>query len=166
MPDGISNYEILELATEQGVNLKLEDIIMADELTLKPLKKRMQLIINLQPKSQGGSHWVALIIHGKYALYCDSYGADPDANVVAYCKKHRLHLACNSYVIQHVKSTQCGRYCFALIKYIQEDLLVDAPAEYKVRLYELANNFCNLYEGDCKKNDAILTKYLGSRKFV
>ena len=36
---GISNYQLAKLAEQNGVNLKLENIIMSDELTKMKLKK-------------------------------------------------------------------------------------------------------------------------------
>lgn len=158
--NGISNFELADLAKEQKVNLKLQNILMADQLQTTPLKKKMNLIINLQKSSQGGSHWVALIVRGKQAFYCDTFGMDCDTNVIQFCRKHKLHLACNKYIIQDLKSVQCGVYCFALIKYIETEEIPKYPREFENNLLEICNNFVNMFVPNRKQNDKILYKYL------
>ena len=160
--DGISNFELADLAKKHKVDLKLEHIIMADQLQNIPLKRKMNLIINLQKSSQGGSHWVCLVIRGKNSFYCDSFGMDCDVNVLQYCRKSGIHLACNKYVIQDLKSVQCGLYCFGLIKYIDTEIIPSQyPREFQNKLLELSNNYINLYKPNRKQNDKIVYKYLG-----
>lgn len=159
---GISNFELADLAKKEKVNLKLQDIMMADQLLTTPLKKKMNIVLNLQKSGQGGSHWVCFIVRGKQSFYCDTFGMDCDTNVIQFCKKHKLHLACNKYIIQDLKSVQCGIFCFALIKYVDTELIPSHyPREFENKLLELCNNFVNLFEPNRKKNDKILYKYLG-----
>ena len=160
---GISNYELADLAKKHKINLKLENIIMKDELTNFKLKNKMNFIVNLQSTNKSGTHWVALIIRKKYALYCDSYGVIPDTSILKYCVNNNLHLGYNNYIFQDLFSTNCGLYAFALIKYIEMNRM---PRDkiYENNLYELGNNFVNLFVGKTKQNDSILKQFLKIHK--
>ena len=157
---GITNLELHRLAQEENVDIPMHYICSSDELTNLKRKKKMNIILNLQNSNQGGSHWVALLVRGGQAFYCDSYGLSSDTNVTQYCIKNHLHLSSNSYIIQSQKSTNCGLYCYALIKYIErENIPTDIPHKYKNELLELCNNYINLFVPNRNTNDSILKKY-------
>ena len=152
----ISNFELAKLAKKHKINLTLEDIISSDELQHRPLQNG-PCIINLQDSRGNGTHWTAFIIHIKQCLYFDSFGAFPDRNVIDYCRKHKLKLAFNTYIIQDLDSTQCGLFCFKLIKYVYTNTInEDIPREFENKLLELANDYINLFVANPKHNDKIL----------
>ena len=158
---GITNLELHRLAQDENIDIPMHYICTNDALTNLKRKKKMNIILNLQNSNQGGSHWVALLVRGGHAFYCDSYGLSCDTNVTQYCIKNHLHLSCNSYIIQSQKSTNCGLYSYALIKYIErENIPNDIPRKYKNELLELCNNYINLFVPNRNTNDLILKKYL------
>lgn len=159
----ISNVELLQ--TAERLKLKLDAVISSTQLADMKIKKSMNLIINLDAVGGRGSHWVALVIDGGLAFYFDSFGAEPDRYVQQFCRKNKLHLAMNTYTIQNMESTQCGLFCLALLKYIQtEKVMTHVRPEFDARhyrLYELSNDFVNMFEPDTGLNNHILYKYLG-----
>ena len=100
-------------------------------------------------------------MRGKYAFYFDSYGAEPDKYVFEYCTLHGLKLGSNNWIIQGMKSTNCGLFCFALILFVRRHKKpLDIPTEFKQDLFEKCNSFINLFVSNGKTNDEILMKYL------
>ena len=79
----ISNYQLMQMANEDRIKLI---IIMADELVNVKLLPKLNIILNLQDSSKGGSHWVGLVIIDNHAMYFDSYGAGCDQYVITYCR--------------------------------------------------------------------------------
>ena len=154
----ISNYQLMEMAKEDRIKLI---IIMADELVNVKLLPKLNIILNLQDSTKGGSHWVSLVIINNHAMYFDSYGAGCDQYVITYCRKHKLRLGINTYIIQDLKSTQCGLYSYAFIKYIiNENIITGIPREFKENLFELANDYINMFVPETEQNDAILFEYI------
>ena len=63
----------------------------------------------------------------------------------------------NAYIVQDLNSERCGSYCFTLLHYLKQ---------HKGKLFEVANEFINLFEHDTKKNDKILRKYFNKNNMV
>ena len=156
----ITNIELQELFDKKLV--LLTDIVMSNDLLNLPKKKTMNIIINLDTKSNEGTHWVGLAIRDMEAFYYDSFGAKCDKYVIEYCKRHRLKLAINTYIIQDLKSTQCGIFCFGYFLFLKKErILKDVERQHpKSRLYELSNNFVNMFDPDTTKNDILLFNYI------
>lgn len=157
----ISNVELEELCGKKGITL--DGIVMSNELINVKKKKRLNIIINLDDRGNGGTHWVCLCIRdGKEAFYFDSFGAMCDKYVIDYCKKIRVSLSINVYIIQHLESTECGLFCVGLMKFLKkEKILAGVTREYpKSRLYELSNEYINIFEPNTELNDNIIFKYL------
>jgi hypothetical protein len=147
----ISNYELVKLAQQNHVKLKLPDIKMiADFPILKP-KKFMNVIVNIGLDVSEEGHFVCFVVRNGNAFYFDSFGKMPPESVIQYCVQNHLKLGMNTISIQHSSSSNCGVYCFALLKYIAE----------KSDLYEECNNFINVFDQvKLAKNDDILHRLL------
>ena len=156
----ITNIELKALFDKKLV--LLTDIVMSNKLLNVSHKKTMNIIINLDTKTDKGTHWVALAIRDKEAFYYDSFGGKCDDYVVQFCKKYRLKLGINTYIIQDLKSTQCGIFCFGYFLFLmKERILKNVERLYpKSRLYELSNEYINMYDPDTTKNDGILFNYI------
>jgi hypothetical protein len=148
----VSNFEIADICKKHKIMLKLTDIITKDLLASVRCTKLKNLIINFAKSGQEGTHFVSLCIRGKEAYYQDSFGCYPLPEVVDYCKQHNLKLGYNSYIVQDIKSTNCGIYCVAMLKYVG----------VSGKLYDKANEFINLFEDDTKLNDNILRQYMNN----
>jgi len=146
----LTNFELIKLAKRRII--KLENVIMKDELKNMKRKSKLNIIINLQSSKVGnGTHWVCLIIEKNNAMYFDSFGAIPPIEVIKYCKG--LKLGYNSYIVQDMNSTECGNYCLAFLEYNQNS---------KESLFKAANSFVNMFEHDTTLNDDILDDYMQS----
>lgn len=116
----------------------------ADTLPRSVTRVPALLIVNSDPVSKGGQHWLAISINteGK-GEYFDSYGLKP------FVPKHRQFLdrVCKSWRFNHtdlqaLDSSVCGQYC---VMYLL----------FKAHGYTL-KNFLDIFSTDCQKNDAFV----------
>src|ERR1700678_1580866 len=89
--------------------LKFGGVLAIDELPLRP--KNMSYIINLDPSTSPGSHWVAVYFEKGNAEYFDSYGLPPPELILNFIKANSYQFTCNSQQLQHVRTAVCGQYC-------------------------------------------------------
>lgn len=146
----ITNFELVALAKQYNVSLKLKDILMVEDLPYRKCVESMNLILNFQVKGTEVSHFVCLVVRDTDAFYMDSFGSYPVKEVVDYCKSNGLKLGYNGRVVQDMKSTNCGVYCFAFLLYLKNG----------GELFETANKFLNLFQKKVEKNDDILHNIL------
>lgn len=144
----LSNYQLETIANKN--NITLQEIIYQDEIFNLSKVKNMNIILNLQnSKSSGnGTHWVTLLKRDNNFFYFDSFGSQPPNIIKRYCK---VNLGYNSYICQNLNTEVCGYYCIALIHYIDN---------HKGDLYDIANEFINIFESNTKFNKDILFKYI------
>ena len=147
---GTTNFELFEMAKQN--NIKLDDVIMMDEITKLENNKDYNLIVNLQKTGQNGSHWVCLIIRNKKYLYIDSFGAIPPMTLIKHCVQNNFKLGYSAYICQEFASQKCGLYCLQCIKHLQNSK--------QNTLYVMANNYVNKYEPNRKLNEKIVLKNL------
>lgn len=161
----INNFDLVKLCKYYNITLKIENIIMSSNLKNIKLRKAINVIINLEKPNHNGSHWVALIIRNNLAFYFDSFGCPPDSYVLDYCKKYKLSLAINNFIIQDLDSTECGIFCVGLLKYIKNEINNTLNKQYRMfdnTFYETCNNYCNMFEDDTQKNDNRLHYYMNN----
>ena len=166
----ISNLDLVTLAQQHGVPLALDRIVSRDELKHLRHTGDTNIVINLAPsRARDGTHWVGLAVRGRIALYFDSFGIRPDLFVRAWCKRHGLHLAANSFIVQdRLHSTECGRYVVAFFRWLSAGKLSYGRATYDTRLraIELANDFVNRFVPERRANDAVLDELIGRDEFA
>ena len=83
--------------------------------------KTAAFVINTDPISLPGEHWVALFYNGLGRFYyMDSYGLPPlNDYIVTFIKAHSTRpYVYNPRALQHIINSTCGLYCiyFVLIK--------------------------------------------------
>ena len=106
-----------------------------DQMPLLRIRKRpFALIMNTDPISEPGQHWVALFVtKNKTAEYFDSYGLSPlNPEVYQFLNHNNVNsLAYNTNQIQGINTTTCGAYCVLFLKLrcqnisFQEIILLD-----------------------------------------
>ena len=146
--DGLTNFELFDIA--KANNIKLDDVIMMDEIEQIKPKNNYNVIVNLQNSGQGGSHWICLIIRNKNWLYVDSFGGYPHLRIIKHCLKNNKNLGYSAYICQDLKAQTCGLYCLKCIQYLQTTKEKD--------LYSNANSYVNQYEPNRKLNEKLLYK--------
>ena len=143
----LTNYDLEDLC--EHYRIPLIGIYMKDQLPSRV--RNGNYIINLDSSNGGknkGTHWTALVIHNKDALFFDPFGATPSIEIRQFVKRRKgVHLGFNNWVIQDLISENCGYFCLSFLMNIQPN-----------SLYETANDYINQYEDDTKKNDDILRR--------
>lgn len=127
-------------------------IISIDELDTLPNLKYINVILNIQSTNQGnGSHWTAFHRRNNNVIYNDSYGAKPQLEFINYCYKNEYHLAFNNFTIQSLESKNCGQFATSFIHYLNQSTR---------DLFELSDEFINMFESNTKFNNDILKRYM------
>ena len=71
-----------------------------------------QYVINLDPHTKPGSHWVAVHFSHNVAYYFDSYGNAPtNGNILSFLEKNADSIMYNRACFQSKMTDTCGHYC-------------------------------------------------------
>ena len=86
----------------------------------KRLKFPCSLIINTDPTTEPGDHWLGLYLTKNKCFYFDSFGLGiMDQSIVTFLKQHYNKVTVNNECIQHHNSDKCGLFCVAFIKKVK-----------------------------------------------
>ena len=84
----------------------------------KALRYPMALIINEDPSTGNGTHWVACYIENQNSIcYFDSYGKDPISVIKNYLDNF-VNIKKNNTRFQSFLSQNCGYYCIYFVFFI------------------------------------------------
>ena len=149
----INNFDLEKLA--KFYKLPLVSICMKDELPMTPTEGCY--IVNMQSSTLGqGTHWISFFFFKNICYYFDSFGAPPPEEVIDFIKKKKgSHLYFNNFILQDLKSTQCGYFSLAFLLYMYAN-------RDKSDLKEVFNEFVNHFVDDTTKNDDILKSFFAS----
>ena len=64
--------------------------------------------VNIDNRSQGGTHWTCFIVKDNKSYYFDSFGGQPDKFLLKQLPKPIIY---HKYKIQDIDSLLCGSYC-------------------------------------------------------
>lgn len=116
--DTSSNFDLLSWSRELGFNTSNKPklyVVMKDEIeNLKKLKtksKPLYIITNLHTSKQPGVHWTALYRDGLTNKYFDSYGLQPDHEVIDFLEDGVY----STFQIQPMNTKCCGQLCLYLL---------------------------------------------------
>ena len=99
-------------------------VFPSDLLPLE-LKTPLTIIVNTDPSSEPGEHWVSISISSDgHGYYFDSFGLPPLRKdifnyMVVKCKKGWTY---NRLQLQHINSITCGHYCVLYVIFRCQDL--------------------------------------------
>ena len=149
----INNFDLEKIA--KFYKLPLVSICMKDELPTKP--KEGCYIVNMQSSTSGqGTHWISFFFFKNICYYFDSFGASPPLEVINFIKKKKgSHLFFNNFIIQDLKSSNCGYFALAFLLYMYAN-------REKSNLKDVYNEFVNNFADDTTKNDGILKSLFSS----
>jgi hypothetical protein len=151
----ITDGDIITLCKK--LNVSLNDILMRDELTAKPLEDG-NYILNLDTTNGVGTHWTAFHIDtsAKTIYYFDSFGEPcPNECAVAWAKA-KFKIKCNATHIQDIKSKLCGFYAVYFLQCMENGAGISKLDKMKKCIKSFV---VNDYEKD-KGNDALVKQYL------
>lgn len=155
-----SNRDLEDIAKK--LKLPLYTVVSKDEL--KDVKKKSgeyAIIINLQDdyNSKGvdlsGTHWTALYVEGRHAVYFDPIGFIPPADVQLWMYPFKPYIYSGQQV-QDEKKEFCGMYCLHFIQFMTQNKQIKD-------LTQRLQSFLKLYLTDDKElpeNEILLHKYL------
>lgn len=88
-------------------------VFSCDKLPKYKIKKTACYIINTDPSSKPGTHWVAIFFPKKgYAEYFDSFGFEPKIkSIIKFIMNNSSHYTYNKKQLQNIFSSVCGNYC-------------------------------------------------------
>lgn len=146
-----SNIDLFDMAKFFKIN-NLVTVCQKDKIMMYPLVNNSFYIINSQDSNQGsGTHWTALFLNRKESFFFDSYGASPSNIIVEYCKKFTKSLQYNNFIIQDLKSDNCGYYSIGWMLFMSKNCN-KTYSNFKL----IMNQFINAFNDDTKDNDQIL----------
>lgn len=150
----LSNFDLEQLA--DFYHLPLVAITMKDELPTKVVDGCY--IINLQSSTSGnGTHWLSLFIHKQNSYFFDSYGAPPSVEIMKFVKKRKgCHMYYNNFIIQDLKSVNCGFYALAFLLWCYSYVL------FSKDMKNMFNDFVKAFDDDTTKNDKILKDFFAT----
>lgn len=108
----MNTREILNvLRSDAAVNPTLLGVFPID-LVPPVIYKPASLVINLDPSSEPGSHWVCLYIDKKGRCdYFDSYGREPNSLLKKYIFQNSVQSKHNTNCVQRILTSTCGQMC-------------------------------------------------------
>ena len=150
----LSNFDLEQLA--EFYHLPLIAVDKKDELPSKV--KDGCYIINLQSSTSGnGTHWLGLFIYKNNAYFFDSYGAPPPIEVIKFVKKRKgCHLYYNNFIIQDLRSENCGWYALAFLLWCYSYILFSKDMKH------MFDDFVDAILDDTTKNDKILKDFFAT----
>ncbi len=92
---------------------KFKGVFASDNLPKQNIQKPACFIINTDPSSLPGTHWVAIYFPkiGK-TYYFDSFGVRPSVkSIISFISRNSTHYEYNKKQLQNVFSVVCGNYC-------------------------------------------------------
>ena len=133
----LTNYDLEELCNV--FNVPLRGIYMKDMLPRKI--QNGNYIINLESSNGGqnnGTHWTCLVVSNKDTMFYDPYGAPPSIEIRSFVQQRKnTHLGFNNWVVQDLKSENCGYFVLSFLIHIQ----IGGPTD----MYKRANDYLNQF---------------------
>jgi len=141
----LTNFEIDKIISGMGLQNIYKGCYSKDNLQSL---ERGFYIVNLQSSKDGnGTHWTCLYhVNPVYSIYFDSFGFPPPEEIEDLLKIYDY----NDKDIQDIKSSACGYYCIAFIKFMNG----------KTNPLKAFNTFIKLFNKNTNRNDEILQHIL------
>jgi len=95
--------------------------VYASDLLPRSITKTCTAIVNADPHTEGGSHWLAIHFRSKssYAYYFDSYGIVPFVpDNLAFVTRNCTAWDRNKSTLQSLTSDVCRKYCYIFALYM------------------------------------------------
>ena len=113
MDQGLNSFQLKHALTQNSVTKTFFDGIYPSDY-LHALEKDTQLIIvNTDPSTEPGEHWLLFYIDGKNVEMFDSLGRNPDfysKDIVQFIERFD-HVKYVTQRVQPLDSSLCGHYC-------------------------------------------------------
>lgn len=121
-------------------------VYASDSLPFENKIQSSAFIVNLDPHSMPGSHWVAIYFKqdNQTAYYFDSYGMPPsNKNILDFLQNNTNTIVYNKVCFQHNMSFYCGYFCLYFLFCCAREMF----------------DMALLNRRDKKKNDIIIRRF-------
>ena len=120
-PHPLTNFEIQEYYQNEP---RFDGVLSRDNLpnSIRPkglgsAVKNGAYVINLDEHHDIGTHWIALYLNNKIAIYFDSFGVEHiPKEIMKYISRKKI--ITNIYRIQAYDSIMCGFFCIGFINFM------------------------------------------------
>ena len=142
-PHPLTNFEIQEYYQNEP---RFNGVFSRDNLP-NNTRKNGAYVINLDKYHDIGTHWVALYVNNKIAIYFDSFGVEHiPREIMKFISLKKIIR--NIYRIQAYDSIMCGYFCIGFINFMFNG--------------KSLTDYTNLFHQMILiKNDNIILKYFG-----
>jgi hypothetical protein len=100
-------------------------VLASDQLPTRPIKNEI-FIVNTDPVSEKGTHWVLIAKLGPLIVHADPLGLPPFlrpfVSFINLQMREGNTLKFNKYPFQHSESKNCGYYCCLLAWHLHQGL--------------------------------------------
>ena len=143
-PHPLTNFEIQDYYQNEPT---FNGVFSRDNLPNNNNIKNGAYVINLDEYHDTGTHWVALYVNNKIAIYFDSFGVEHiPKEIMKFIKRKKI--ITNIYRIQAYDSTMCGYFCIGFISFMFKG--------------KSLTDYTNIFSpNDFNKNDDIIFKCFG-----
>tara|TARA_Y100000389_G_scaffold201934_1_gene245883 strand:+ start:1596 stop:2507 length:912 start_codon:yes stop_codon:yes gene_type:complete len=130
---GPSAIDFDDIINNKCVFSDLCNFSLSNHIKMYPKKKKIGIILNLDPHYKGGSHWVAIFINIKkqFIFYFDSNGSNVPLRVKKFINRvqnqaNNMNIKLNYYnnvnIVHQKKDGQCGMYVLYFIVQLLREL--------------------------------------------
>lgn len=147
--------------TERTTNTELENIASKLGFSFKQLARDTEeflttrndfYLVNLDLSTGPGTHWTALVIHDKKAIYIDSFGIYPPKDIEDKLFKLKLKsIHYNSTQYQDTTSNSCGLYFIASCHFLMHN-------NYSIKKFN--QDFLKMFSTNLIHNEKVVKKYI------
>ncbi len=130
------NYNIIKMRGRGSIGLKsigqgkaLSNIDLENKLDGKPgfagvfamdelpsqQQNGMTMIVNFEPSTMGGSHWVGVAVRPEGCYYYDPFGLKAPETLKRWMKQNGKHIFFNDSQQQDIDSHRCGEFSFYFV---------------------------------------------------
>jgi len=107
----LSNFQIEEYFAGHPAFL---GCFAKDDIPSKLAGKTGCIVINMDSKSGGGTHWIVLLLNKYESVYVDSFGMTPSENVLTFMRRCAKPMFFSDIQLQDLKSSSCGWFCICI----------------------------------------------------
>lgn len=131
------------------LNVKHHGVYASDRLP-RAVSTPAAIVVNTDPHTRGGTHWLAIFIDEKGELdFFDSYGRPPVKLFTSFIRRNSKVARFTTYSIQDISSDVCGQYCLVFLYFRTNgvklndflDLFTNNPLENDRRIKKLFSEF-------------------------
>jgi hypothetical protein len=99
------------MQNDEYISKMFGSVLARDQLPLDIENKKLLYIVNLDPISKPGTHWIAIFMNGNKSEYFDSLGNTPHDDFVKFMLTKSNSFNFNRIAVQDSYSSYCGLYC-------------------------------------------------------